>query len=153
MLEVETPQDLLNHVGQELGVSDWMTISQEHINQFADATGDHQWIHIDVERAKKESPMGGPIAHGYLTLSLIPMMKNEIYTVEGVTAGINYGLNSARFLAPVPAGARLRGRFVMKAVTPRGQGRFLVNNEVTIELEGSDKPACIAESLGLMLFS
>lgn len=153
MLIIKSSDELRSWEGKELGVSDWITISQERINQFADATGDHQWIHVDVERAKRESPMGGPIAHGYLTLSLIPMMKNEIYTVEGVKAGINYGLNSARFLAPVPAGARLRGRFVMKAVTPRGQGRFLLNNEVTIELEGSDKPACIAESLGLILFS
>lgn len=152
MLIINGSDELKNWEGKELGVSDWVEISQERINQFADATGDHQWIHIDVERAKKESPMGGPIAHGYLTLSLIPMLKNEVYNIEGVKAGINYGLNSARFLAPVPSGARVRGRFVMKSVTPRGEGRFLLNNEVTIELEGSDKPACIAESLGLVLF-
>lgn len=152
MLTIKGSEELKNWEGKELGVSDWVEVSQERINQFAEATGDFQWIHIDVERAKKESPMGGPIAHGYLTLSLIPMLKNEIYTIEGVTAGINYGLNSARFLAPVLAGARVRGRFVMKSVTPRGENRFLLNNEVTIELEGSDKPACIAESLGLVLF-
>lgn len=152
MLIIKGSEELKSREGTELGVSDWMEISQERINQFADATGDHQWIHIDVERARRESPMGGPIAHGFLTLSLIPMLKNGLYTVEGAKAGINYGLNSVRFLAPVPSGARVRGRFVMKAVTPRGEGRFLINNEVTIELEGSDKPACIAESLGLVLF-
>lgn len=152
MLTITGSEELKSWEGKELGVSEWMEISQERINQFADATGDHQWIHIDVERAKRESPMGGPIAHGYLTLSLIPMLKDEIYAVEGATAGINYGLNSVRFLAPVPAGARVRGRFVMKSVEPRGENRFLLCNQVTIELEGSDKPACIAESLGLVLF-
>jgi acyl dehydratase len=152
MLTITGSEELKSWEGKELGVSEWMEISQERINQFADATGDHQWIHIDVERAKRESPMGGPIAHGYLTLSLIPMLKDEIYAIEGATAGINYGLNSVRFLAPVPAGARVRGRFVMKSVEPRGENRFLLCNEVTIELEGSDKPACIAESLGLVLF-
>lgn len=152
MLTIKGSEELKSWEGKELGVSDWMEISQERINQFADATGDHQWIHIDVERAKRESPMGGPIAHGYLTLSLIPMLKDQIYAIEGATAGINYGLNGARFLAPVPAGARVRARFVMKSVTPRGENRYLLCNEVTIELEGSDKPACIAESLGLVLF-
>ncbi len=152
MLIIKGSEELQSWEGKELGVSDWMEITQERINQFADATGDHQWIHIDVERAKRESPMGGPIAHGYLTLSLLPMLKDGVYTVEGVKAGINYGLNSTRFLAPVPAGARVRARFVLKSITPRGEGRFLLNNEVTIELEGSDKPACIAESLSLVLF-
>lgn len=152
MLVINGSDELQQWEGKELGVSEWVEISQARINQFADATGDHQWIHIDVERAKRESPMGGPIAHGFLTLSLIPMLKDDVYRVEGATAGINYGLNSTRFLAPVPAGARVRARFVMKSVTPRGEGRFLLNSEVTIELEGSDKPACVAESLGLVLF-
>ena len=147
-----TPQELAEKVGENIGTSEWVEMSQERINQFAEATGDHQWIHVDVERANKESPMGGPIAHGYLTLSLIPMFKDEIYTVEGAKAGLNYGLNSCRFLAPVLAGARVRGRFVMKSVTAKGEGRYLLCNEVTIELEGSDKPACVAESLGMVLF-
>jgi len=110
MLTINGPEELKSWEGKELGVTEWMTVSQERINQFADATGDHQWIHVDVERAKKESPMGGPIAHGYLTLSLIPMFKDEIYTVEGAKAGLNYGLNSCRFLTPVPAGGRVRGQ-------------------------------------------
>ncbi|HAB08716.1 MaoC family dehydratase [Alloalcanivorax sp.] len=152
MLTINGPEELKSWEGKELGVTEWMTVSQERINQFADATGDHQWIHVDVERAKKESPMGGPIAHGYLTLSLIPMFKDEIYTVEGAKAGLNYGLNSCRFLTPVPAGGRVRGRFVMKSVAAKGEGRYLLCNEVTIELEGSDKPACVAESLGMVLF-
>ncbi|ASK33078.1 MaoC family dehydratase [Alloalcanivorax mobilis] len=152
MLVINGSEELKSWEGKELGVSEWIGIDQDRINLFADATGDHQWIHVDVERANRESPMGGPIAHGYLTLSLIPMLKDKIYSIEGATAGINYGLNSARFLAPVPAGAKVRGRFVMKSVTPRGENRFLICNEVTIELEGSEKPACIAESLGLVLF-
>jgi len=152
MLTIKSPEELQSWEGKELGVSEWETISQERINQFAEATGDHQWIHVDVERANKESPMGGPIAHGYLTLSLIPMFQDQIYAIEGVKAGINYGLNGCRFLAPVPAGARVRARFVMKSVTQKGEGRYLLCNEVTIELEGSDKPACVAESLGMVLF-
>ncbi len=152
MLTINGPEELKSWEGKELGVTEWMTVSQERINQFAEATGDHQWIHVDVERAKKESPMGGPIAHGYLTLSLIPMFKDEIYAIEGAKAGLNYGLNSCRFLAPVPSGARVRGRFVMKSVTAKGEGRYLLCNEVTIELEGNDKPACVAESLGMILF-
>ncbi|GAA5126075.1 MaoC family dehydratase [Alloalcanivorax gelatiniphagus] len=152
MLTITSPEELNAWVGKELGVTDWMTISQERINQFAEATGDFQWIHVDAERAAKESPFGGTIAHGYLTLSLIPMFKDQIYTIEGVKAGINYGLNSCRFLAPVPSGARVRGRFLMKSVQQKGEGRYLLCNEVTIELEGSEKPACIAESLGMVLF-
>ena len=152
MLTINSPEELTAWEGKELGVTEWMTISQERIDQFAEATGDFQWIHVDAERAAKESPFGGTIAHGYLTLSLIPMFKDQIYTIEGVKAGINYGLNGCRFLAPVPSGARVRGRFVMKSVQQKGEGRYLLCNEITIELEGSDKPACVAESLGMVLF-
>ena len=150
--QIDGIDDLKSRIGKQIGFSEWHTISPAQVQLFADATGDHQWIHVDVERAKKESPMGGPIAHGYLTLSLIPMFKDEIYAIEGAKAGLNYGLNSCRFLAPVPAGARVRGRFVMKSVATKGEGRYLLCNEVTIELEGSDKPACVAESLGMVLF-
>ena len=152
MLTINSPEELNAWEGKELGVTEWMTISQERIDQFAEATGDFQWIHVDAERAAKESPFGGTIAHGYLTLSLIPMFKDQIYTIEGVKAGINYGLNGCRFLAPVPSGARVRGRFVMKSVQQKGEGRYLLCNEITIELEGSEKPACVAESLGMVLF-
>ncbi|QJD59888.1 MaoC family dehydratase [Pseudomonas sp. gcc21] len=139
-------------VGQEVGVSEWLEITQERINLFAEATGDHQWIHVDVPRAERESPMGGPIAHGFLTLSLLPMLRAQTYRVEGVTAGINYGLNRLRFLEPVLAGARIRARFVLVSVENQGQDRFRICNKVTIELEGSDRPACIAETLGLSIF-
>lgn len=152
MLTITSPEELNAWVGKELGVTEWMTVSQARIDQFAEATGDFQWIHVDRDRAKRESPFGGTIAHGHLTLSLIPMFKDQIYTIEGVKAGINYGLNSCRFLAPVPADARVRGRFVMKSVQQKGEGRYLLCNEITIELEGSEKPACIAESLGMVLF-
>ncbi|MBL7250297.1 MaoC family dehydratase [Alloalcanivorax sp. C16-2] len=152
MLTITSPEELSAWEGKELGVTEWMTISQERIDQFAEATGDFQWIHVDADRAAKESPFGGTIAHGYLTLSLIPMFKDQIYTIEGAKAGINYGLNGCRFLAPVPAGARVRGRFIMKSVQQKGEGRYLLCNEITIELEGSDKPACVAESLGMVLF-
>ena len=152
MLTITSPEELSAWEGKELGVTEWMTISQERIDQFAEATGDFQWIHVDADRAAKESPFGGTIAHGDLTLSLIPMFKDQIYTIEGAKAGINYGLNGCRFLAPVPAGARVRGRFIMKSVQQKGEGRYLLCNEITIELEGSDKPACVAESLGMVLF-
>ena len=152
MLTITSPEELSAWEGKELGVTEWMTISQERIDQFAESTGDFQWIHVDADRAAKESPFGGTIAHGYLTLSLIPMFKDQIYTIEGAKAGINYGLNGCRFLAPVPAGARVRGRFIMKSVQQKGEGRYLLCNEITIELEGSDKPACVAESLGMVLF-
>ena len=152
MLTITSPEELSAWEGKELGVTEWMTISQERIDQFAEATGDFQWIHVDAERAEKESPFGGTIAHGYLPLSLIPMFKDQIYTIEGAKAGINYGLNGCRFLAPVPSGARVRGRFIMKSVQQKGEGRYLLCNEITIELEGSDKPACVAESLGMVLF-
>lgn len=142
-------QELTELVGSEIGVSDWVKIDQERIQQFADATGDHQWIHVDVERSKRESPYGAPIAHGFLTLSLIPMLRSSVFRVEGVKAGINYGLNKVRFLAAVPAGSRVRARVTLKSIEPKENNRYLMCTEVLVELEGSDRPACMAESLGM----
>ena len=149
---IENIDALQEWVGKELGVSDWLTIDQERINTFADATGDHQWIHVDVDRAKRESPFGGPIAHGFLTLSLLPQLTSQIKRIEGVTTRVNYGLNKVRFIAPVPVDARVRARQQLEAIEPRGDNRYMLRNTVTIEIEGGDKPACIAESLSLIVF-
>ena len=135
--------------GQEIGASDWVQIDQDRINKFADATGDHQWIHIDVERAKKELPGGKTIAHGYLTLSLIPMLAAQIMRITGVSRGINYGSNKVRFTNMVPVGSRVRGRQKLLSVEPKGGG-LQITNEMTIEIEGQDRPACIAETIGLV---
>ena len=130
--------------GQELGTSDWLEITQERVNTFADATGDHQWIHIDVERAKAESPFGGPIAHGYLTLSLLVPLVSQTYTISDAKMGVNYGLNKVRFPAPVPVGSKVRAHVTLKDVEEVAGG--LQNTfAVTIEREGGDKPVCIAE--------
>lgn len=139
--------ELKGLAGQEIGVSDWLVVDQERVNQFADATGDHQWIHVDVERANAE--MGGPIAHGYLTLSLIPMLTQQIVKVEGVTRGINYGSNKVRFTNMVPVGSRVRARQKFLKVTPRAGGLQLTQ-EITIEVEGEQKPACVAETIALV---
>jgi len=139
-------------VGQELGVSDWLTVDQERIDQFADCTGDHQWIHVDVERARRESPLGSTIAHGYLTLSLLAAMQMELGIVpEGISQALNYGLNRVRFIAPVKAGARIRNRVVLLAVEPQDKGRFLLTFQNTVEIEDEKKPALIAETLALLL--
>ncbi len=145
-------EELKSLVGQELGVSDWFEVTQERINMFADATGDHQWIHVDVERALRESPMGGPIAHGFLTLSLLPALRASVYRVDGVKASINYGLNKVRFISPVPAGARVRARYTLQSVEQKGENRYLICNQAVVELEGSERPACIAETLGMSIF-
>jgi acyl dehydratase len=124
-------------VGQELGVSGWLTVDQERINEFADCTGDQQWIHVDIERAQRESPLGSTIAHGYLTLSLLAAMQMELGIVpEGVTQALNYGLDRVRFLTPVKAGARIRTRVVLVAVDPQGKGRVLLKTQHTVEIEG-----------------
>src|SRR5438132_3067775 len=123
------------YVGQELGVSDWMTIDQERINHFADLTGDHQWIHVDVERAKRESLFGTTIAHGYLTLSLAAALAMELGVIPvGVSQALNYGLDKVRFLAPVKSGSRVRDRVVLLAAEPRGQGRLVSNVRNTAEI-------------------
>jgi acyl dehydratase len=138
-------------VGQELGVSDWLTVDQNRINEFADCTGDRQWIHVDVERAKRESPLGSTIAHGYLTLSLLPAMLQEVGIVpEGVSQVLNYGLDRVRFIAPVKAGARIRTRVVLLAAGPQVEGRFLLTFKNTVEIEGETKPALIAQTLALL---
>jgi acyl dehydratase len=139
-------------VGQELGVSDWLPVDQERINEFADSTSDHQWIHVDVERAQRESPLGSTIAHGYLTLALLPAMLMEInFVPEGVAQVLNYGLNRVRFITPVKAGARIRDRVVLLAVEPQDKGRLLLTFQNTVEIEDENKPAMIAETLALLL--
>lgn len=132
-----------DYVGQEIGVSDWVLVTQDKINKFADATGDHQWIHIDVARAKKESPFGGPIAHGYLTLSLISALLFGLYEVKNVKLVINYGLNKVRFPAPVSVGKKVRARASVMEVKDI-EGGVEVELAVTVEIEGGTKPACAA---------
>ena len=136
--------DLPSKIGEHLGYSDYVEISQERVNQFAEATGDHQWIHIDVERAKKESPFGGPIAHGYLTLSLGPMLGPLTYNVTGVKMGVNYGANKVRFMSPVPVGAKVRLGAKLLAVDEIAGG-VQATFEYTFECEGAAKPSCVAE--------
>lgn len=139
-------------VGKELGVSDWMTVDQEKIQAFADCTGDHQWIHVDVERAKRESPFGATIAHGYLTLSLIPALQASIGVMpSGVMAGLNYGSDKVRFLTPVKAGARIRDHVTLVAAEPKGPGRTLMTTRHTVEIEGEEKPALVADTLAMLL--
>ena len=150
MLKVEKPQDLLQHVGEQLGPSEWLTVTQEMIDKFADATGDHQWIHVDVERAKKELPGGKTIAHGYLTLSLLPQLAPTLMKVEKRRRGLNYGSNRVRFTAPVPAGARVRLRQKLVKVEPVEDNGFRVTSEMTMEVEGNTRPAMVAETLGIV---
>jgi len=137
-------KDVGTLVGQETGVSDWVQITQERVNQFAEATGDHQWIHVDVERANRE--MGGPIAHGYLTLSLIPFLSAGMLNIKGVTRGINYGSDKGRFTNMVRIGKRVRLRQKLLSAEPKSGGLQL-KNECTIEIEGEERPACVAETI------
>jgi acyl dehydratase len=148
MLELETPKDLLQHVGRELGPSEWMTVDQAMIDKFAAATGDHQWIHVDVERAKREMPGGKTIAHGYLTLSLVPRMAATLMRVKKRSRGLNYGSNKVRFISPVPAGARVRLRQRIARVDEL-DGGVRVTSEMTVEVEGQPKPALVAETIGV----
>jgi acyl dehydratase len=134
-------------VGKEVGVSDWLEVSQERVNQFADATGDHQWIHVDVERANRE--IGGPIAHGYLTLSLIPFLAAGLMPVSGVTRGINYGSNKVRFTNMVRVGKKVRLRQKLLSAEPKSGGLQLIS-ECTIEIEGEERPACVAETISVI---
>jgi acyl dehydratase len=140
-------KDLGDLVGQEVGVSDWVEISQDRVNLFADATGDHQWIHVDVERATRE--IGGPIAHGYLTLSLIPFLSAGLLPVTGVTRGINYGSDKVRFTNMVRIGKRVRLRQTLIGVEPRAGG-VQIKNQCTIEIEGEARPACVAETISVL---
>ena len=151
-LKVEYPRDLLKLVGMELGPSEWMTVDQAMIDKFAEATGDHQWIHVDVERAKRESLLGSTIAHGFLTLSLLARFGYELGLVPPEGAHLlNYGLDRVRFMAPVKAGARVRDRVVLLKVEKKGPGRKLVTTRHTVEIEGEAKPAMVAESLVLLV--
>ena len=133
-------------VGQEVAVSDWLTVTQEQVNLFAQATGDHQWIHVDVERARA-GPFGAPIAHGFLTLSLLPKLMESAIEIRNTRMGVNYGLNKVRFTAPVPVGSRLRARMKLLSCEPIDNDGMQIAWLVTVEREGSDKPACVAESL------
>ena len=146
---VNTAQ-LKDYIGKEVGVTDWVEIDQDRINKFADATGDHQYIHIDPERAA-QTPFGTTIAHGFLTLSMIPMLsaENGGLKLENTVMGINYGLDKVRFINPVKVGNKIRGRFTLTGVEEKKPNHFLLKHTVTIEIEGEEKPALIAESLGM----
>jgi acyl dehydratase len=136
-------------VGEHLGHSDWHTVTQEKVDQFADATGDHQWIHVDTERARS-GPFGGTIAHGYMTLSLVPMLNAQIYRVDGLSMGINYGCNKVRFPSPVPVGSRVRAgaELVELSSTPQGAQAVI---RTTIEVEDGEKPACVADTVVVLV--
>ncbi|GAA6141547.1 MaoC family dehydratase [Hydrogenophaga sp. 5NK40-0174] len=146
MKTFQTFSELAACVGQDVAVSDWISITQEQVNQFAEATGDHQWIHVDVERARK-GPFGAPIAHGFLTLSLIPRFFDNAIKVEESGMGVNYGLNKVRFTSPVPVGSRVRAHLKLQAAEPIANDGVQMTWLVTVEREGSDKPACVAESI------
>jgi acyl dehydratase len=139
-------------VGEELGRTDWVLIEQERVDRFAEATDDHQWLHVDPEKAA-DGPFGGTIAHGYLTLSLLPRFAWEVYQVEGATAAINYGLNRVRFIHPVRVGSRIRSTLTLASVTDvTGGAQLVVSHRVDVEVEGAPKPACIAETISRVLF-
>ena len=146
MKTFQTLSELAACVGQEVAVSDWLTITQEQVNLFAEATGDHQWIHVDPEKAR-EGPFGGPIAHGFLTLSLLPKFFESSLEIVQSRMGVNYGLNRVRFTAPVPVGSRLRARLKLLACEPIDNEGQQMTWEVTVEREGATRPVCVAESL------
>lgn len=152
MRVIESIEDAKALEGEEVGLSDWIVIDQHRIDQFAEATADYQWIHVDTERAAKEMPNGKTIAHGYLTLALIPALTGKFVEFKKLERAINFGLNKLRFYAPVPVGAKLRGRATVLQARRRA-GALLLTSEVRIEIEGERKPACVAETLGLYFFS
>jgi len=145
MIDIDV-HTLREHIGQEIAVGDWLPVAQDRIQQFADATGDHQWIHLDTARAEKESPYKTTIAHGFLTLSLVSTLMRDAIRIGGLRMAINYGLNRVRFISPVPSGTRIRGRFAPTAVEETG-GAVQVTWTVTIERQASDKPCMVAEWL------
>jgi acyl dehydratase len=145
-LEIASLRDLKERVGQEVAVSDWLEMTQERVNQFAQATGDHQWIHVDPERAQRESPFGAAVAHGFLTLSLLSKFLGESIAFTSARMGVNYGLNRVRFTAPVPVGARIRAHLRLRGVEAL-EGGVQLTWDVTLEREGSDKPCLVAEWL------
>jgi acyl dehydratase len=146
MRVIASVEELKALTGQEVAVTGWVDINQERVNMFADATGDHQWIHLDVERSRKESPYGGTIAHGFLTLSLLPMLMESAVSMPNCKMGVNYGLNKVRFPAPVPVGSRVRARMTLLEVEDI-EGGAQITWKVTIERDGGDKPVCVAESI------
>src|SRR5258708_26206933 len=148
--EVAHPNEMHKYVGQEIGVSDWVEVSQDRINQFAEATGDHQWIHVDVERAKKDMPGGKTIAHGFLTLSLIPMLNHQISHINNVRNGINYGCNKGRFTSPVPAGAKVPARANLISADPMDGGGGRLTTQVPVRIEGKERPASVPETMSLL---
>jgi acyl dehydratase len=140
---VDGVEGVLSSVGRRLGTSDWVEITQEQVNRFAEATGDRQWIHVDPERARRQSPFGGPVAHGYLTLSLIPALLPQVVELRGFRMGVNYGTGKVRFPAPVPVGSRVRADVTLEAATPF-EGGVQLDLGVTVEVEGAPKPAMVA---------
>jgi acyl dehydratase len=152
MKVITSIDDATSVVGQELGVSDWLQIDQKRINDFADATGDHQWIHVDVEKAKAESPYGAPIAHGFLTLSLIPALSKDNFRVENAKMAINYGLNKVRFVAAVPVDSSVRVRSELVDATKVDDNTVNLTVKHTIEIDGVDKPAAVAEMIVRAIF-
>ncbi len=151
MRVISSVEDAKALEGEEVGLSDWVVIDQTRIDQFAEATADYQWIHVDTERAAKELPDGKTIAHGYLTLALIPALTAKFVRVDNVARAINFGMNKVRFYTPVPAGARVRARAKVLQARRRA-GALLLTSEVRIEVEGERKPACVAETLGMYFF-
>lgn len=150
MTTVNGVAEVLALSGKDLGRSEWTEITQERVNQFAEATGDHQWIHVDPERAAKESPFGGAIAHGFLTLSLIPLVLPQVLTIEGFALGVNYGCDRVRFTSPVPVGSRIRARVVVDEAT-EVKGGVQLKITYTFEIDGSERPACVATSISRAL--
>lgn len=147
---IDTPADMKKLIGEDMGVSEWVTIDQPTIDKFAEATGDHQWIHVDVERSKKEMPGGKTIAHGFLTLSLVPRLSATIWKIERRSRGVNYGLNKLRFTAPVPVGSRVRLRQKLLAADDVKDNGVRLTFENTIEIEGATQPALISEGLSIV---
>jgi acyl dehydratase len=147
-----SPTDLAAHLGEEIGVSSWIAVDQKRIHEFAHCTEDHQWIHVDVDRAAKESPFGGTVAHGFLTLSLLAPTALEILLARvQVKQAVNYGLEKVRFLAPLRAGRRVRNHVKLARLEDKGSGRALLTTENTIEIEGEDKPALVAFALAMLM--
>ena len=149
MLTLNSVNELISYIGKETGKSPWVKITQEKINEFAKSTQDFQWIHVDEEKAKN-GPFGSTIAHGFLTLSLAPWMSYNTYEVKNLAHSLNYGVDKVRFISPVKADSNLRGTFKLLEVNPTKGGGYKIKNQLTIEIEGQDKPACIAETLGVI---
>ena len=149
---IKSIDDAQSLIGEEVGLSDWVVIDQHRIDQFAEATADHQWIHVDTERAARELPDGKTIAHGYLTIALIPALTRNFIHVENLVRTVNFGLNKVRFIAPIPVGSRLRGRSIVLQAQQRADA-LLLTSRVRIEVEGQKQPACVAETLSMYFFN